>query len=505
MGSRGVVAAGHPLTAEAGAEALRAGGNAVDAAVSAAMASFSLESALTGLGAGGFMAIGSPGEEPVMLDFFVAAPGKGGLERTGELIPVPVHFDEKTTQVFNTGAASCGVPGMAAGLSDALDRFGSMPLRDLIGPGVRFAREGAPLNREQAYVLRILEPIYTATPEAREVYAPEGRYLREGDLFRYPDLALALERFAEEGSASFYGGEIARAIESHVSSLGGVLSAADMESYEVIARDPVTAIFGDHEVFTNPPPSAGGILIAYCLSMLERIGSSEARDIARVMGAANEARSGDFAESLSTEGFTGAFLSDETVARAVKSSDRLGSTTHLAVMDGDGLCASLTCSNGTGSGLVVPGTGIHLNNMLGEEDLNPLGFHQALPGSRISSMMSPTIVRRGGEVVAGLGSAGSNRIRSAILQTSINLLDRGMTPQEAVDEGRLHLEAGVLQAEPGVDEVSLREIEATGQEVFRWSDKNLFFGGVQMVTRDPASGVLDGGGDPRRGGAVVHV
>lgn len=120
-------------------------------------------------------------------------------------------------------------------------------------------------------------------------------------------------------------------------------------------------------------------------------------------------------------------------------------------------------------------------------------------------MMSPTIVRRGGEVVAGLGSAGSNRIRSAILQTSINLLDRGMTPQEAVDEGRMHLEAGVLQAEPGVDEVSLREIEATGQEVFRWSDKNLFFGGVQMVTRDPASGVLDGGGDPRRGGAVVHV
>lgn len=505
MSSRGVVAAGHPLTAEAGAEALRAGGNAVDAAVSAAMASFSLESALTGLGAGGFMAIGCPGEDPVVLDFFVAAPGKGNLERTGDLIPVPVHFDEKTTQVFNTGAASCGVPGVVAGLAEALGRFGSMELRDLIGPGVRFARDGAPLNREQAYVLRILEPIYTATEAAREIYAPDGNYLGEGDLFRYPDLALALERLAEEGSGSFYGGQLAAAVEECVSGRGGVLSVADMAEYEVISRQPVTARIGEFEIFTNPPPSAGGILVALCLSMLERIGASGTREIARAMGAANEARRGDFASELSLDGFSEGFLGAESVIRAIETSDRLGSTTHLSVMDSDGLCASLTCSNGTGSGLVVPGTGIHLNNMLGEEDLNPLGFHQAVPGSRVSSMMSPTIVRRGGEVVAGLGSAGSNRIRSAILQTSINLLNRGMTPQEAVDEGRIHLEAGVLQAEPGVDEAALEEIESAGQEVFRWTDKNLFFGGVQVVTRDPATGVLDGGGDPRRGGAVVHV
>jgi len=498
VASRGVVAAGHALTAEAGAKVLREGGNAVDAAVAAVIASFSLESALTGLGAGGFMMVGKPGEEPVLLDFFVAAPGHGGLERREELIPVPVHFDANTTQVFNAGAASCGTPGMAAGLAAALDRFGSMGLPDLIGDGVRFAREGAPLNREQAYVLHILEPIYTATPEARAIYAPEGRILGEGDSFRCPDLADSLERFAAEGAEAFYRGDIPARIEEYVHELGGVLSAADMAAYEVVPRDPVTAAFRGHEIFTNPPPSAGGILIALCLTLLERGGETGTAAVARVMDAANRARDTGFAEELGREDFALEFLSDESV-------DRLGSTTHLAAMDEEGLCASVTCSNGTGSGLVVPGTGIHLNNMLGEEDLNPLGFHHSAPGTRVSSMMSPTIIRREGEVVAGLGSAGSNRIRSAVLQTTINLLGRGLDPKAAVDAPRVHLEAGVLQAEPGVDEDALSGLEAAGREVFRWAEPNLFFGGVQMVTRDPATGTLGGAGDPRRGGAVAHA
>ena len=150
--------------------------------------------------------------------------------------------------------------------------------------------------------------------------------------------------------------------------------------------------------------------------------------------------------------------------------------------------------------MVVPGTGIHLNNMLGEEDLNPLGFHSARPGTRVSSMMAPTLVLRDGEVVAGLGSAGSNRIRSAVLQTTINLLARGMSPQEAVDAPRIHLEKGVLQAEPGIDGDALDAMKEAGQEVFRWKEKNLFFGGVQVVSRDPDTGELSGGGDPRRGG-----
>ena len=500
---RGVAAAGHPLAAETGAEILREGGNAVDAAVAAMMASFSLESALTGLGAGGFMIVGGPGREPIVFDFFVAVPGAGGHQLTDELRPVPVHFDEDTSQVFNVGAASCGVPGTAAGIQSALGSFGSMPLRELVGPAVRYAREGAPLNSQQAYVLRILEPIYTATPAAREIYAPEGRILNEGDLFRYPDLALALERFAEEGADSIYGGETAERIEDYVCSRGGILSMADLAEYDVAEREPVGANFRGSEVLTNPPPSAGGILIAYSLALLERLDSVGTVQLAEVMAAANAARSREFAEKLASPGFADEFLSDASLDRALGGTDSLGSTTHLSVMDGEGLCASVTCSNGTGSGLVVPGTGIHLNNMLGEEDLNPLGFHTDEPGARIGSMMAPTLILDDGEVVAGLGSAGSNRIRSAILQTTVNLLGKNMDPQAAVDAARIHLEGDLLQAEPGVDPTALDRLAGDGLEVFRWRERNLFFGGVQVVTRSPVSGELAGGGDPRRGGAVA--
>ncbi|HNK66679.1 MAG TPA: gamma-glutamyltransferase [Solirubrobacterales bacterium] len=492
MDGRGVVAAGHPLSAEAGARILREGGNAVDAAVAAALASFSLESALTGLGAGGFMIVGGPGIETAVIDFFVAAPGRGGHELTEELLPVPVHFDESTTQVFNAGAASCGVPGTAAGLALALERYGSVPMAELTGPAAALAREGAPLNEQQAYVLRILEPIYTATPEARAIYAPEGKILGQGDVFRYPDLGDALDRFGAEGAAALCSGEVPRLVEEYIVSRGGTLSVADFEAYEPIVRAPVGARYRGRELLTNPPPSAGGILVAYSLALLERMEGSGPEEIARAMAAANEARDDDFALSLGQEGFARRFLDD-----------RLGSTTHLAAIDSDGLCASVTCSNGTGSGMVVPGTGFHLNNMLGEEDLNPRGFHQSAPGERISSMMSPTLILEQDMVRAGLGSAGSNRIRSAVLQTTLNLL-AGVDPQAAVDAPRIHLEAGVLQAEPGVDEEALGRIEAAGQEVFRWNQRNLFFGGVQIVTRDPETGRLDGAGDPRRGGAVAY-
>jgi gamma-glutamyltranspeptidase/glutathione hydrolase len=505
LASRGVVAAGHPLTAEAGVSVLREGGNAVDAAVAAALASFSVESALTGFGAGGFMIVQGPGAPATLIDFFVAAPGLGGHELGDELRPVPVHFDATTTQVFNAGAASCAVPGTAAGLSLALERFGSVPISDLIGPAVRYAREGAPLHRQQAYVLRILEAIYTAEPAAREIYAPEGRILREGEIFRYPDLATAIERFAAEGSASIYSGEVAGSLEEYVVSRGGLLSGTDLAAFEAIEREPVAASFHGNRILSNPPPSAGGILIAYSLALLERVGSSDTRAIARAMSAANRARAEEFAAGLEREGFEREFLSEDSLRRALAQDDRLGSTTHLAVMDSDGLCASLTCSNGTGSGMVVPGTGVHLNNMLGEEDLNPLGFHTASPGSRISSMMAPSLVLRDDQVTAGLGSAGSNRIRSAVLQTIVNMLEHGMAPQPAVDAPRVHLEAGILQAEPGTDPHQLDRIEAGAGKVVRWSERNLFFGGVQVVTRNPETGALDGGGDPRRGGAVAFA
>jgi gamma-glutamyltranspeptidase/glutathione hydrolase len=500
---KGVVAAGHPLTAEAGAEVLREGGNAVDAAVCAVLASFAVESPLTGFGAGGHMMV-HDGGETTLIDFFVAAPGQDEIGRTTELVPVPVRFDADTTQTFYVGPASCGVPGTAAGLAHALGRFGTMPLSALVGPGVRLARGGAPVNPQQAYILEILAPIHEHMPGTRELYAPRGRRLGEGDVFVFPELAEALERYGDEGAEPFYRGEVAQAISDFVVRNGGIIGPGDLASYTAIERKPIDTEFRGTEVLTNPPPSSGGILISYCLGLLERLGlESGPEQLVAAMEAANSRRDLAFAEALYEEGMEIGFL--DPAGLDLAAADLLGSTTHISVLDAAGNCASVTCSNGSGSGVLVPGTGVILNNMLGEEDLNPAGFHLIAPGRRVPSMMAPTVVLRDGEIVLALGSAGSNRIRSAILQTVVRAVEQGFPVDAAVEAPRLHFEQGLVQAEPGIDEAALERIEARGVLVLRRPALNLFFGGVQAVARDPRSGELSGGGDPRRGGAVAYA
>jgi len=500
---KGVVAAGHPLTAEAGAAILREGGNAVDAAVCAVLASFAVESPLTGFGAGGHMMV-HDGGETTLIDFFVAAPGLDAIERTTELVPVPVRFDAETTQTFYVGPASCGVPGTAAGLAHALERFGTMPLSALVGPGARLARGGAPVNAQQAYILEILAPIHEHMTGTRELYAPRGRRLGEGDVFAFPELAEALERYGEEGAEPFYKGEVAQAISDFVVHHGGIIGFGDLASYEAIERKPIETEFRGTEVLTNPPPSSGGILISYCLGLLERLGpESRPEQLVAAMEAANSRRDLAFAESLYEEGMEIGFL--DPAGLDLAAADLLGSTTHISVLDAEGNCASVTCSNGSGSGVLVPGSGVILNNMLGEEDLNPAGFHLIAPGRRVPSMMAPTVVLRDGEIVLALGSAGSNRIRSAILQTVVRAVEQGFPVDAAVQAPRLHFEQGVVQAEPGIDETALERVEARGMPVLRRPALNLFFGGVQAVARDPRTGELSGGGDPRRGGAVAYA
>lgn len=481
------------------------------------MASCAVESPLTGLGAGGYMMVHDPGGETVLIDFFVAAPGKDGDRPGSDLIPIDVHFDANTIQRFNAGAASCGVPGTPAGIAHAHRRFATMPMDELAKPGIRLAREGTPLNAQQAYVLYILAEIYTAQKAGREIYAPDGRIFREGEVLRIPQLADDLERLATEGAEPFYRGELAAAISDLVLAQGGTLSRQDLADYEPVERVPARARFLGHEVLTNPPPSSGGILVAFCLELLDRLveaapttatGGPELADIVTVMQAAVKARDPDFIRSLERgPDFLADFLEPtrlDQVAQHLVRGDRLGSTTHLVAVDAEGMCASVTCSNGTGSGVIVPGTAIHLNNMMGEQDLNPLGFHRNPPGARMPSMMAPTVVLRDGELIAGLGSAGSNRIRSAILQTVIGMVGHGLGPRAAVEAPRVHYEDGVLQAEPGIADEHLSEIEANGVPVFRWDHRNLFFGGVQAVARSPEGG-WTGAGDPRRGGAVAFA
>jgi gamma-glutamyltranspeptidase/glutathione hydrolase len=509
---RGVVAAGHPLTAEAGADVLRGGGNAVDAAVAAVLMSFVTESPLTGPGAGGFMLVHDPAGENVLLDFFVAAPGLGMVDpRPGELEPVEIYFSDDAIQRFHIGAASNGVYGTTAGLAVALDRFGTLTLGDLTDRPASCARSGVEVTPVQAYMVRLLSPILCDTGEGRAIYERDGELLRAGEQIRLPELADLLDRFGSEGPAFLYDGDVGAAVSDWVLGRGGLLTREDLRSYRVLDRAPARARYHGREVLTNPPPSSGGILIAYSLDLLERLprgrsDADEVRALVEVMDRTNRARTDEFAAGLHSEGYLERLLAKDAMdSVATEVRGRLGSTTHISVLDAGGTCATVTCSNGSGSGVIVPGTGLHLNNMLGEEDLNPLGHHSHAPGARIPSMMAPTVVLRDGDVEVGLGSAGSNRIRSAVLQTIVGVVDHGLSAEEAVRGPRLHFEQGLVDAEPGVDSDGLDALERDGFRVQRWAERNVFFGGVQAVARDPASGTLTGGGDPRRGGVAVVV
>jgi len=457
------------------------------------LVSFVCEPLLTGLAAGGYMLIAHPEGRPVLLDFFVEAPGRGTDGVPGaELIPIDVSFGD-AVQVFNIGAASVGSYGVAAGLCSASKRFGRLELGELVAPAAQLAREGVELNAQQAYVAEILAGIVTSTPECAALFAPAGHVLRAGERQRQPELAATLERLAAEGAAPFYTGEIAAAIAAWVGERGGLLTREDLAAYEVVDRDPVSVSYRGHDVLTNPPPSAGGILIARALELLAaEPGPSDVARLVRAMERVQSERTPDFLDGLDDPGFARRFLG---------SVGRLGSTTHIAVLDGEGWACSVTCSNGSCSGVVVPGTGIHLNNMMGEQDLNPHGFHRYRPGRRMPSMMAPTVVLHDGAPRLVLGSAGSNRIRSAILQTILRVIEDGLAVPDAVQAPRVHFEEGVVYAEPGVDTAGL---EASGAVVSRFRERNLFFGGVQAVERGE-DGRLRGAGDPRRGGAAVAV
>jgi gamma-glutamyltranspeptidase / glutathione hydrolase len=476
---KGAIAAGHPLTAEAGASVLEAGGTAVDACVAAAFVSWVCESPLTGPGGGGFMLVHSASSAKTsILDFFVTVPKRVA---TADLLELAVDFDGDTQQLFRTGAAAVAVPGTALGLETAHRRWGRIPWAELVAPAVRLAREGFVVTEAGAYLHRILDPLLRHSPEGDAMYAVEGRSAGVGERLAFPELAATLERLAAEGASVLYRGELAQAIVAHSERGGGALSLEDLEGYRVVRRRPLSVSYRGHEFRSNPPPSSGGLLIAVGLRAL---GDAEPTPsaIAAAMEAQEATRDAAFARALYRGG----------LAKHV-----LSGTTAISVVTGEGDAASLSSSLGSGSGIVVPGTGIHLNNMLGELDL----IGASRPGERLTSMMAPSLVLRDGSPRLVLGSAGSARLRGAILQVVSNVVGRGLGVEEAVEAARVHAEEGVVHCE---DSDVADALEAEGRAVVRWRQRNLYFGGVSAVEA-AKNGELAAAGDPRRGGAAVVV
>jgi gamma-glutamyltranspeptidase/glutathione hydrolase len=499
--SFGIVATGHPDVSAAGARVLRAGGNAFDAAVAAGFASAVAEPALTSLGGGGFLLARTADGDRVLFDFFVDTPGRGldlaMLEP--HFLPVTVHFPG-SEQIFNVGLGSVAVPGTLKGLLHVHSRLGRLSLDTVVEPAVTLARDGVRLTGKQAYFLSLLDPIFSLTPRSRATFPCSDRPPAEGQQVQNPDLARFLEELPGGGAASLYGGPLGEAVDREMREGGGVLTRNDLAAYEVIEREPLEQPYRGFRVVTNPPPSFGGSLLALSLELLRNAPLGElafqsGEHLALHAGVQAEVErlreAGVMEPRQLTPGGREGALGRIRVAG--------GGTTHIAVADTEGNVASMTNSDGEGSGYVVPGTGVMLNNMLGEDDLHPDGFHASAPGERVASMMSPCIVAGENGVVLALGSGGSKRIRSAILQVLSHVLDFGVPLQEAVDAPRLHWDGERLHVEPGLASETLRTLRRHWP-VHTWSQRDVYFGGVQAV----APG-RDGAADPRRGGAVERV
>ena len=516
---KGAVAAGHEATAAAAAEILRDGGNAFDALVAALCASCVAEPMLSSLGGGGFLLARSQGGDMTVYDFFAQTPMEPRSEGL-DFYPIAGDFGGKV-QEFHIGLGSMACPGVVKGIFAIHRDLCRIPMTRLVEPALRLAREGLEVNSFQAFIQKVLAPIVNSTRGSRELYRRPGGHetevmeaVREGDTFRAPAMANLLEELAREGDDAFYRGELARRIVNDCRHLGGQLTEEDLEAYQVLRRKPLRCTFQKAELATNPLPSAGGTLISFGLQLLEQAGREPPRfgsgqylaTLAHAMELTNQARERSERQGIEDREALGQLLTPKAIAEFRLAMNRhppnYRGTTQISVADGEGNLASLTVSNGEGSGYVLPGTGVMLNNMLGEEDLNPAGFLAWPANRRLSSMMAPTLVARPDGRLMALGSGGSNRLRTAILQVLLNSLRYDLPLEEAVAASRLHFERGQLDVEPGYSAEAVEELRLSYPQAVQWPDKNLFFGGVHVVGFDPRNGSFRGVADPRRGGVA---
>jgi len=488
MARRAAVAAGSKASAAAAVDVLRRGGNAVDAAVAAGFAGAVAEPGMTSLGGGGFLLVRTPDGHEQLLDFFVDAPGRGlpADERTPHFTPVVVEF-AGAEQVFHAGWGSVAVPGCLAGYLTAHRAFGRLPLTDVVAPAVGYAHHGVELSGNQAAVLGLLAGIVTLTETGRRLFAPHGSLARAGDLISNPALGDFMTQVGAGTVTGFEAATVAGPLVDAMTEHHGLLTDADLVAYEPIVREPLLLQYRGARVATNPLPSSGGAIVTDALAALAAHDPStgSARDVRRLL-----------------EALAGATERHKRQAAAAVPQAQRG-TTHVSVVDADGLMVSMTTSNGSCSGVFAPGTGVQLNNVMGEDDLHPAGFHSVPPGTRIGSMMAPSIVDRADGMVVALGSGGSERIRSALLQVIVHLVDQGVDVESAIEAPRVHWDGRQVQVEPGWAADCLLAMADWGP-TNQWTRRDLYFGGAQAVALD-AAGAVSAYGDPRRGGVGVVV
>ncbi len=505
--NKSIVASGHPLVSEAAAIILREGGNAFDAVVAAGFASCTVEPALNSLGGGGLLLGHSAAKgQNMFFDFFVDTPGLGLPNPVDDphFFPVTVQFSG-SKQDFNVGLGSVAVPGTLKGLLHIHKRLGFMDLKEVVAPAITYANSHV-LNSKQAYFLKLLKPIMLLSVKGEEIYKPTGSYLQENNMLENPELATFIERVALDGGRDFYRGEIAGKIAKEMAEQDGLLTRDDLAAYEVKEKSPLQVSFRDYTFFTAPEPSMGGALIGLSLSLQSLCSSSlpsyefgseeyliHTTGLMQEVEKIREAGFSDASDLAKLLGSGAAEINTENIRLFSRG------TTHISIADKKGNCASMTCSNGEGAGYFAPGTGVMLNNMMGEDDLHPEGFHSSPSGQRVGSMMSPSLLTKGDDVKLVIGSGGSKRIRTAVTQVLGQVIDFKRPLQDSVDAPRLHWDGEVVQVEPGFAAEGVDSLRKHAQ-VNQWESKGVYFGGVHAVIPG-----REGAADKRRGGEVLEI
>lgn len=444
------VAAGHPATAEVGAEILADGGTAADAVVAMALASCVAETVMSGLLAG-CHAIAFDGSRVMALDGFAAIPSG-----SGEMTDLEIPFGDEPV-VYSIGPASCAVPGMPAALGELSERLGRLPWKRLCEPALALAGTGVPLPEMHARSLEMLGGLYSLERGA-DLFTRDGETLRAGDLLDQPGIVQALEALAEEGAGSVYRGSLAEAL---VAVDGIVLDASDLASYRPLWREPVLAPFAGRRIATRGGLSGVPELLPR-MPTLRELTSAE-RVLALVEAFEPRAPGGEH-------------------------------TTNMAAVDGHGRACVLTHSLGVGAGTWLPGFDVQLNNLLGESDI---AHGSPQPGDHLESRMAPTLAFDDNGLELAIGAAGATRLRTALATVLAAILDEDLDAESAVGLPRIHPTSELVDAEPGVDESALTLLEESGRTVRRWERLHHYFGGVSCVGRAGAAG------DPRRSGAAL--
>lgn len=522
-GARGMVVTNNPLGSAAGAEMLAAGGNAIDAAVASLFALTVVEPMMVGIFGAGMSTIRLASGEHHFINNYTVAPAAATPDMYETLSDTWPDYQKVAHRHNEIGVMSTGVPGSLKGWCETLDTFGTLSLADVLQPAIRYAQRGYPATQYLCDIIAKYREDIASFPETAKTWLPGGEPLRRGDLVRQPEYAETLEQLADLGPDFLYRGALGRAAVDYIQSAGGIITMADLENLATMKADVVRGTYRGFDIIGPPPPTAGGVHVIEMLNILEAydvgaLGFGTADGIhliAEVLKLGFEDRrqyTGDPAfvdvpvEMLLSKDFAAGRRERISLEQAgtVQTgwSAESNSTTHMAAADADGnvISATHTIHSAFGSKATVPGTGMLLNNTMNIFDPHPGMANSIAPGKRVTSSMSPIIVERNGRPAFCLGLVGGMRIFPSALQAIVNVIDHGMSPQEAVEAPRIWTLGEDVEIEPGFPD---HVLDALGARGHRLSPLRVIGGGMGMIAFD--NGAMTGASCWRADGTPIGI